>query len=241
MDECSALIVWDFDYSLIPVNSDTWIFEQFGMPLTKEVRRSYEGQGILGWTAMMDHHLGIVCANAKLDLEDLSGRFADIPLEREQKETVLKLHAQGHTQMILSDANTLFIEWTLKHHGIDHCFAGGGIISNPAVWTGDRLAVTPFHCNDHCSLCPTNLCKGEALKAALAKQGPPPHSRLLYVGDGRGDVCPCTVYADATVLARHEYPLHCHFALVDNGNSHSRVFTWKNAAELQKHIEKTLL
>eukprot|EP00611_Tribonema_gayanum_P020731 TRINITY_DN3849_c0_g1_i1.p2 TRINITY_DN3849_c0_g1~~TRINITY_DN3849_c0_g1_i1.p2 ORF type:complete len:153 (-),score=43.51 TRINITY_DN3849_c0_g1_i1:134-592(-) len=103
--------------------------------------------------------------------------------------------------MILSDANTHFIEAITAHHGIRSAFAS--VITNGSEYALDgRLLVTPHHpahAPHACALCPPNLCKGGVLDTIKA-----PYQRVIYVGDGGGDFCPATrMSAGDLVLARH--------------------------------------
>jgi pyridoxal phosphate phosphatase PHOSPHO2 len=108
-----------------------------------------------------------------------------------------------HLQVILSDANTHFIEVITEHHGIASAFAC--VHTNGGTFSPDgRLVVTPHHtapAPHGCLLCPPNLCKGSVLEALRLQW---PEARIIYVGDGGGDYCPATRLAAADlVLARH--------------------------------------
>ena len=66
-------------------------------------------------------------------------------------------------------------------------------MSNGARVEGAALRVSPYQREDAphgCALCPSNLCKGGVLDELLAQyNGTRP--RIVYVGDGGGDLCPC--------------------------------------------------
>jgi pyridoxal phosphate phosphatase PHOSPHO2 len=65
-----------------------------------------------------------------------------------------------------------------------------------------------------CPRCPINMCKGRAVHAMLehcgiiSGRGGKRSRRIVYVGDGSGDFCPCSLLGSSdTVLARSEFAL----------------------------------
>eukprot|EP00639_Heterosigma_akashiwo_P018017 CAMPEP_0206399868 /NCGR_PEP_ID=MMETSP0294-20121207/25130_1 /ASSEMBLY_ACC=CAM_ASM_000327 /TAXON_ID=39354 /ORGANISM="Heterosigma akashiwo, Strain CCMP2393" /LENGTH=92 /DNA_ID=CAMNT_0053855859 /DNA_START=261 /DNA_END=535 /DNA_ORIENTATION=+ len=56
MDSNKVLVVFDYDWSLINTNSDTYVVEALG-PELYPLFREYRDQG-LGWTATMDAIMG---------------------------------------------------------------------------------------------------------------------------------------------------------------------------------------
>jgi pyridoxal phosphate phosphatase PHOSPHO2 len=152
-----TLVVFDFDHSLIPDNSDTWLLSKFGVVLTPSIRKEVETtHGVVGWTALMDHFLSQAPIH---DEDELFRQLETLTFEQAMHESVCALSAKGHEVIIVSDANSLFINCVLQREHLQNCFAG--VFTNPAYFDDEsRLRVLPTHKNDTCTLCPSNLCKG---------------------------------------------------------------------------------
>ncbi|GAB5591741.1 hypothetical protein Unana1_06641 [Umbelopsis nana] len=110
------------------------------------------------------------------------------------KQVLRRLSENNTTVVILSDANTVFIESILKSHGVRQYV--DKIVTNPAKFDDDgKLIINrlipknapPHGCGNGCSL---NICKGLELTKFLEEHGP--FQRIMYVGDGRNDYCPIT-------------------------------------------------
>merc|ERR1712227_874252 len=83
------------------------------------------------------------------------------------------------------------------------------IVTNHGEWDSDgRLRVSAYEGSEPhgCPRCPKNLCTGRVLDRWLQEPGPRP--RVIYVGDGGGDLCPALrLGGQDTVLARDGYSL----------------------------------
>ena len=103
-------------------------------------------------------------------------------------------HAMGSEVLILSDANTWYIESILKSLNIEHLFTE--VISNRVIWKESTCRICPYHQESHaCEQCPPNLCKGYVMKNILSQRtsgGITERPNVVYLGDGGGDVCPCS-------------------------------------------------
>ena len=107
------LVVWDFDWSLINENSDTWVVEQLDPSRTiwrAAERKLREG---MQWTTLMDWCAGEMHAagNAPQALRDA---LATAPILDGALEAVSVARAAGAEQRILSDANTEYIGSILR-------------------------------------------------------------------------------------------------------------------------------
>ncbi len=140
--------------------------------------------------------------------------------------------------IIVSDANSRLIEAALAAHGLSGApalivtnpagvgaagemtlaaFHGGGPPSPPSSEDGEERAKLscpawhpPRRAAHACRACPANLCKGAVVEALLASARVPP-GRVLYIGDGANDACPCVRLVEGgapgdLVLARSHYP-----------------------------------
>ncbi|WP_341848882.1 hypothetical protein, partial [Vibrio parahaemolyticus] len=88
------------------------------------------------------------------------------------------------------------------------------------------MRISAWHTNDGCIMCPQNMCKTVALRSLLQMHYA--NHRVVYVGDGRGDVCPCVhVECVEKIFARDDYALH--EGLKKRGIQHT---VWKDAQHL---------
>eukprot|EP00933_Yihiella_yeosuensis_P017612 TRINITY_DN14674_c6_g1_i1.p1 TRINITY_DN14674_c6_g1~~TRINITY_DN14674_c6_g1_i1.p1 ORF type:complete len:193 (+),score=28.66 TRINITY_DN14674_c6_g1_i1:92-670(+) len=139
--------------------------------------------------------------------------------------TTIQHASEQADQIILSDANTVFIQSFLEKAHLRHNFKE--IISNPAEFDPDgRLHINPYHSGEphNCPLCPPNLCKGKVLDQLRSSLQP---AFIIYVGDGGGDFCPaCELRAGDAVLCRtppspplNSFGLHRRITQTRNGET----------------------
>lgn len=230
----NVLVVWDFDKSLlIAANSDPYIVRAFSEQVYEDVlKRPVKNDRNAQWTDQMCRAF-VELHSQGVSVENMREKLCELPLENDV--LVKALFERGARQIVLSDANTLFIEWLLQKHNLAHCFEA--IISNPAhVSDAGVLIARHYHRNDTCSMCPVNLCKGRALdeyiaSAALTKGVP---NVIAYVGDGGGDLHPC-LRDGCLRFARDGYALAK--ALQERDLPRT---TWKGAEDLRENMMKQL-
>ena len=186
-----VLVVFDFDWSLINDNSDTWVIKQLTPDFYAQLMGGPKAQE-LGWTDLMDHALcQMMGPQLGITREQLTASLEAIPYFPEMFEAVRYAHAQGAEIVVLSDANTYYITTILERHGLAPLVTE--VITNPSRWDGGTLRVAPHHDAGRpphgCALCPPNLCKGLVMEALLQDRKP---AKVVYVGDGGGDFCPST-------------------------------------------------
>ena len=196
-----CLIVWDFDWSLVNENSDTWVIEQLDPSgrVWNEVEAKLRA-GEMQWTQLMDWALGELHKDGHAP-EAIGKALASLPILDGATAAVRLGAAAGATQRILSDANTVYISTILEARGLADVFPV--VETNPASYdAAGRLRVRPHQPAElphACALCPPNLCKGAVLQQWLSEQP----SRCVYIGDGGGDFCPATrLRAGDVLLAR---------------------------------------
>ena len=224
------LVVWDFDWSLINENSDTFVVEQ--LDPSGRIMATLEKQSMSGmpWTECMDWVAGQL-HTAGHDAKAFAAALARVPVLSGALSAVALAREHGAELRILSDANDLYIRWILTHLGLAEAFTTvetNGAIVEP---TG-RLRITPHQppATPHgCARCPPNLCKGAVLSDWLGEgvvaTGSP--RRCIYVGDGGGDFCPAMrLSQDDTLLARrapHDGLLR---KVRASGRARARVVEW---------------
>ena len=238
-----SAIVWDFDFSLIPVNSDTHIPRALAPSPPLEALLATRG---VPWTELMGRVLDHLHASA-VPPSAISAAAAAMPFDPSIHEAIRSAHGKGVRQFILSDANTLYIGAFLEAHALTRLFTA--VHTNPATLpaAGDgpvRLAPAHSGQSPHgCPMCPPNLCKGGVLSAWQQGGELSSATRVFYVGDGMGDACPALrLGQDDVVLARAGFPLAR--ALGEGGalaaSLRARLVQWGTGEELRDALQAAL-
>lgn len=203
----AAVVVFDFDRTIIDDDSDRWIVTEMGLThLFNQLRHSHTK---MPWTSLMDKIMEQLHSNG-ITIDHIAECLQRASLHPSIVSAIKSAHALGCDLRIISDANLFSIQTILDHHGILGCFSQ--INTNPAfVDNQRRLRVTPFHDSTlpphACPLCPSNMCKGlviDQIRGSL----PESERRFIYIGDGTGDYCPTLKLKEGDfVMPRKNYPL----------------------------------
>jgi pyridoxal phosphate phosphatase PHOSPHO2 len=209
-----TLIIWDFDWTLINENSDTWLIKQLGGD--EEYKHMKSKMKEYAWTNLMKYELERITSGStpgvqKYTAEEIANTIASIPVYEENLDAIRLLGNNQHCfQCCVSDANTFFIESYFDKMGIRDHFQE--IHTNPAKWTENGvLDISPYVAVDvphGCPVCSSspNMCKGAIVDDIVARNGP--FDQMVYLGDGRGDYCGCTrMRKDDIILAREDCSL----------------------------------
>ena len=180
-----TLFVFDFDYTLIDYNVDTWIMSVDPTLTVQRDMRSLRKRYPC-WTDLMDHTAGLI-HDKGVSKAELISHVGQAKLFEQAHKAITAVGKSRHADaIIISDANTLFIEHILTECGVRQVFKD--IFSNPAHFDStDRLHIQHYHSHS-CPHCSANLCKGQVLTDYLSSK--PDYSKVVYVGDGKGDYCP---------------------------------------------------
>ena len=195
-----SLYVFDFDHTLVDDNTDTWV--QGVRPELQGVRR---GQGEC-WTDYMDrifqhtHKAG--CGH-----EELLAWMCRLQLYPQALRAVQAVaECESAHAIIISDSNSVFIDCILRQSGVSEAFTE--VLTNPAHFDSQgQLCVQRCHSHS-CQLCAAspNMCKGTLLRSYLERSSG--YQQVVYVGDGRGDHCPCLqLKEEDAVVCRKDYSL----------------------------------
>jgi pyridoxal phosphate phosphatase PHOSPHO2 len=190
------LVVFDFDHSFIDSDSDHAIVDRFIANGDEFIREMYHVEN-MQWTDLMHHAMGEIHKSG-ITPNDIKLELSKLPLSPSMIELVelVKKAENGSDLLILSDANTVFIEELLLAHNIRHYV--DKIITNIAEFDDSgRLHISRLmgpNESHNCSLgtCAVNICKGLELEKYIHGTLNNQYSRIIYVGDGKNDFCPIT-------------------------------------------------
>lgn len=192
------LAVFDFDRTIVDDDSDATIINRLR---EKKPPPEWEA-GNHDWTPYMSDVFEHAYS-AGLSQEDILDSIASMRPTPGVEKLITSLAAEGWDVVLITDANTVFVQHWLKVHGLLNKITK--IITNRAFWQGDRLFIEPCMRQTSCPRCPSNLCKSRALAEWCGGHS---YARIVYCGDGRNDFCPATFLpANAIVFPRRGYPL----------------------------------
>ena len=133
------LIVFDFDWSLVNENSDTYVVHALdpgGAIWAAAKERLANG---MQWTALMDWVAGEL-HGAGHTVADMQAALARLPVLPSALAALSIARRHGAEVRILSDANSLYIAWILEALGLADAFTA--IVTNPAEAGADgRLRI----------------------------------------------------------------------------------------------------
>ena len=230
------LVIFDFDSTLVDENSDT----VFTKVLTPDLMMDYHDlvvrQGC-SWIDTVNTVLRRVHSRG-FGAEQIRECFAaHVPISPGMRRLLAHLAAspQRYELIIISDSNALFIDWILTSLGIP-ASAFAAIFTNRASLSPDGLlSVQPHHegpsahaCQRADPRCPARLCKTAALERFLKARGVS-FARKIYLGDGKGDVCPALsplMGEGDVVLARRDWAMAKILAAAPTETIRARVVLW---------------
>ncbi|XP_047964222.1 inorganic pyrophosphatase 1-like [Salvia hispanica] len=230
-------IVFDFDKTIIDVDSDNWVVDELGATdLFNELLPT------MPWNSLMDRMMNELHAQGKT-IEDVKEVLRRVPIHPRIVPTIKTLHALGCDLRILSDANLFFIETIVDHLGIKDCFSE--INTNPSyVDEEGKLRISPFvdfQSSPHgCTLCPPNMCKSmiiDRIQTTLAKEG---RQRIIYLGDGIGDFCPSLKLRDEDfMMPRKDFPV---WGLICENRAllRAEIHEWIDGEDMEKIVMKLI-
>ncbi|CAI0392127.1 unnamed protein product [Linum tenue] len=201
-----TVVVFDFDKTIIDVDSDNWVVDELGFTdLFNQLLPT------MPWNSLMGRMMKEIHEHGR-NIDDIVGALQRVPIHPRVAPAIKSAHALGCELRIVSDANLFFIETILEHLGLRNYFSE--INTNPGfVDEEGRLRISPYHdftkSAHGCTLCPPNMCKGliiERIQATIAKEGG--SKKLIYLGDGAGDYCPSLKLTESDyVMPRKNFPV----------------------------------
>jgi len=178
------LVAFDFDHTIIDGNSDieiTHLCPDGKVP--QDIKDKYSDRSWTNYMAAIFKHIHEHGKTA----EDMMETINEIPLTEGMTELLQFLSQDPFEVIIISDSNSVFIDYSLKHYKLD-CVSS--VYTNPATYDENGLLkIEYYHTQDWCDLSTVNLCKGHILEEHI-KQSGHSYQYVLYVGDGSNDLCP---------------------------------------------------
>uniref|UniRef100_UPI00358F9FE1 pyridoxal phosphate phosphatase PHOSPHO2-like isoform X1 n=1 Tax=Myxine glutinosa TaxID=7769 RepID=UPI00358F9FE1 len=231
------LLAFDFDHTIVDGNSDTWITGCLPDPLPVTLKQDYiKGQ----WTNYMRKVLAYL-NDSGVTVGKLKARLKEMQLVEGMAELLCWL-ASEHDRfdvILVSDSNSLFIDWILQRVDLQHVF--GHIFTNPATVDACGHVLLKPHHSHSCSRCPVNLCKGQVLREYVASQ-PCCFSSIVYVGDGANDLCPVlSLSCKDAVLPRKGYSLMRWIKELlseDSTNVLPHIVPWDTGFEILQFLQR---
>ncbi|CAG0918749.1 unnamed protein product [Notodromas monacha] len=111
------------------------------------------------------------------------------------QEVFFDIYNSEQEAIIISDANSVFIDSILQHKNLNNVIPKYNVYTNPACVNphSHQIRIQPYECQRQCDLCPPNLCKGQILMRHISKRRANNLKtfHIVYVGDGVNDYCPC--------------------------------------------------
>ncbi|KAI9197499.1 phosphatase phospho-type [Polychytrium aggregatum] len=183
-----TLLGFDFDLTLVEQDSDHRI-----LALVPETHQKFQSLYDAGMqftdsvaTSLLDLHARGIGPSQILEA------LKTIPFDDAVRQMFEFAKSNNADIVILSDANTFYIDEVLKAKGLRDYVSE--IITNPASWGEQGQLIVKRHTTEPphgCSRCSPNLCKGKEFLGFIQRCGVQ-YDRLVFTGDGRNDFCPMT-------------------------------------------------
>ncbi len=200
----NVLFVFDFDKTFLDDNTDIWILGCIPQ-LKLEQQVSDIHKKFECWTDMMNYMMSVLHDNG-CTKQMVTERMRQIDPFRAMKSFFIKCKTRSSVDIVIaSDSNTVFIETILNNHGCMESVKE--IHTNPAVFNEEGKLIVTRYQSHTCNTCKhsLNMCKGSIVEAARSKNT---YDKVVYVGDGKNDVCPCLkLTKNDHIIARQHFPL----------------------------------
>ncbi|XP_035538415.1 pyridoxal phosphate phosphatase PHOSPHO2 [Morone saxatilis] len=239
-----TLMVFDFDHTVVDDNSDTWVIRCLpGQTLPDSVKNSYRKGH---WTEFMGRVMNYI-GDQEVSPDRVRSVMETIPFTAGMTDllTFISEHKSTIDCIVISDSNTMFIDWILRASGLQA--AVDQVFTNPAKFNElGYMEVQCYHSHD-CDRCPVNLCKKKVLELYLSEQadGGVEYERIFYVGDGGNDLCPTSCLRGRDVaMPRKGFTLEKLLARLegqeDKASLRAKVIAWSSGAEVLEELKASM-
>lgn len=229
-----CLVVFDFDKTIIKDDTYTELFNL----VTVDWEDPEKNQGSSGedWF----EYNRTLCDKLKqsgYNCKTLKDKIQSLEFNEHMKDIFdfLKENKNQYNCIIISGAMKIIIEWILEYNGFNdlfsHIYANSGYIGedNCLKFHGTTMK--------SCGMCSFSICKKEILKEHLEKTK---YDKIIYVGDGIIDYCPCTLLEEKDDLfPRKDFPLYQKIFEEDHiRNLKCNVISWDNGKIILESLKK---
>jgi pyridoxal phosphate phosphatase PHOSPHO2 len=261
----SRLAVFDFDHTIINENSDIYVNKVIVDKLKPTAERkaektcfnfqypaNIEEVGSISWTERMNAVFSFMHKTYNISSSEILACIKEIKIDESMKKLLRDLKQNDYDMIIISDANSIFIQTILQQNNLDEIFDKNKIFTNQAYFesTG-KLMLNPlnqiynkngekFNCST--KLCAKNICKGTILNDYIqnkeAKVKDIDQISIILVGDGQNDYCPGLILSEQdSFYVRKNYSLFKLLKKEDYLKSlKCKIFYWSTAEEIIEEL-----
>lgn len=198
-----------------------------------EIKGLYSDQG---WTEFMAEIFRYLHKNRTTPNQILEC-MREISFTPGMVDLLAQLDKDKTESIIISDANSVFIEHILESNGLRHKF--DRVFTNPARFNEHgKLEIEMYHVQDTCSLSTVNLCKGQILESYIEERSKDnvKFTHVAFVGDGQNDFCPSLRLSPRDfVFPREGYSLVKYIKKMEEEKGlelKANVVTWSSGLEI---------
>lgn len=231
-----TLVVFDFDHTLVDGNSDTWVIKCAPDQCIPDWLKDSYQKG--RWTEYMGRVLTYLGDNA-VSRDTVRSVMETLPFTDGMVD-LLKFIASNKNCIdciIISDSNTLFIDWILQGAGVQA--AVDRVFTNPARFDERGYMIVECYHSHECRQCPVNMCKNKVLDEFLKSQSQHgvEYHLICYIGDGGNDLCPVkSLKPSDLVLPRKGYALERLLTKSELELLKPRIVVWSDGFEIMNEI-----
>lgn len=237
MNNLKVLVAVDFDHTLVNCNSDLRVKSLApDGNIPEDIEQLSDNPN--GWTPYMKELFRYLHKN-NVKQSDYASCLSGIELVEGMKELLLMMHQSSECEIIIiSDSNSVFIQHVLQHNGLDEAVCA--VYTNPASFDDDGcLNIKEYQFQDWCKKCAKNICKGWVLESHIKRREEEGISffRIVYIGDGRNDVCPALKLTDNDfVFARKGFRLLKRLEKMPARDVKAAVCSWESGHDIKSML-----
>lgn len=204
-DNKKILFAFDLDYTILNKNSDHVILRLLSDEANKfldEIKKSSDN-----WANHMQEVYKKM-KNENIKINQIKEIVENINFNPGFKELFefIKSNKDKIDVIIISGANTLFIQWLLEKNNLNDLVSN--YYSNWAQFDEELVIKIKGHHTHDCDLCDKSQCKRLILINHLESCDNSNYSKIIFAGDGENDYCPATLLKENDVLfPRKDFPL----------------------------------
>jgi pyridoxal phosphate phosphatase PHOSPHO2 len=238
------LFVFDFDHTIVERNSDHEILPLLSENSRKILSPKYEISD--NWANYMQEVYKMMKAD-KIEINQIKEIVENLEFNKGYKELfdLLRKNKNKIDTLIISGANTLFLQWALEKNNLTDLFPV--YYSNWANPDEELvIKIHPHHTHD-CEECDKSQCKKIIIKnhfkkIALNENDFDIYKNILYAGDGNNDYCAGTILREQDILfPRANFPLAKKLFIKGQiKNLKCQVHLWEDAYKIIEELNKLL-